>query len=789
MYRFVVRAAGLLLSLVLAACGSGEGSDGTSGPLPRPQAAAADTEQCTESAAAAGTYRMSDLGCFRSSPMLGLSVPATPRSGVAPALTPAQAMDWAERQYPTLFPTSGRTEGYADPYTYRHYPASGNYLGISTGSSDIAIYLLGPVSGGQIVRIAPLADYTCVIAPQSCQFTVTPAALPLQAIEGGRQETTLALTLPAIGNGTWRAEVEDRSTNTWLSAATQDAYTVKVIALAGELAPATRSGAIIVTYTPSSGTPMSVRIPVTLKIVQGLVNPPAQLLVLDANATAASLAGAVPITRGDSVAAPWSAISSEPWLVLAPASGTTPATLRFSVNTALADALANNADHNAVVTINAPTVKEASFRVTLRKQLPTLSTVMPYGIPAGRTSRMVLGGSGFTQVTDIAKSLKASGLTLANIHVLSDRQLDMEVTPSSAGSYTLTLGSTSASTANAKITVTPEDPYSETSWTHPGDNFLSFYVHDPVRQAVYASTNSLGNAVYKFQYRNGYWFAQALSISKPINLGLSPDGSRLVVATSGALKIIDPDTFRITDSLSTSLEVQQSNGGPLAVTVDNRMWLPGSYFSNRMGYLDLADNTIKNLPISDPKLGYIESADFIASADGSRTLVSPDYCCSPRDPWYLYTPANGSITNPMGKTEFWYDPRMSSDGSRLVMQFTGELYDARFELLGKLPVPPQGNFSPRLALTPDGARIAALATEGGVVTSIDIYSTTTFAPGTTNFQKIASLPVMQQSADCREPGASYDIYGCLSYGHLLATQDNRTLIWMGNKRLQVFKLP
>ena len=792
MHRFVARGASLLMSLLIAACGGGgENTEQSSGPLPRPQAAAVSADHCTESAAATGQYRQSAEGCFRSSAALGLSIPAAPREGVAPALTAAQAMDWAEQTYPTLFPKAGRTEGYIEPYSYRHYPGSGNYLGISTGAADVAIYVLGPITGGEIARIAALADFTCVILPQSCQLAVTPSALSLQAIEGGSQQAELALTLPAVGGGSWRAEVERSAADTsWLSVAVKDSYTVRITAQAGELAPTSRSGAVTVIYTPTSGASKSVRIPVNLNVVQGLVGPPAQLLVLDANATTASLSATVPVTRGDGATAPWSAVSSEPWLTLSPSGSLTPATLGFAVDAAQAAALANGADHTTVVTLSAPGLRQASFRVTLRKQLPSLWTAMPYGIPAGRKSHVVVGGSGFSQISDVGKALKAAGLTLTNVRAISDGQLEFDVTPAAAGSYTLSIGGSVAGAASqVPLRVTSADGYAASSWAHPGDDFLSRYVHDPVRQAVYGLTNSLGSAVYKFQYRAGQWTAQALPVTKPANLGLTPDGTRLVVATEGALKLIDPDTFRITDSIATTAEIQQGYGGPLAATADNRLWLPGSYFANHMGYLDLRDNTVKTLPVTDPRVGYIESADFIASADGSRMLVSPDYSGSPRDPWYLYASADASVTNPMGSTEFWYDARMSADGSRVAMQYTGELYDARYELLGKLPTAPAGVFWSRLALTPDGSRIAVLAAQDSIITSIEVFSTTALVPGTTSFQKLASIPVTQQSANCRPDNSPYDVYGCTTFGHLIATQDNRALIWMGNKRVQVFKLP
>jgi hypothetical protein len=103
------------------------------------------------------------------------SAPAPARAAQQPLAdpsppTPDQAMDWAESHYPALFPAAGKTAGNFAPYTYRYYPNTGNYLGISSGSSDVAVYLFGPVSGNASspVRLAALADYTCTILPANC---------------------------------------------------------------------------------------------------------------------------------------------------------------------------------------------------------------------------------------------------------------------------------------------------------------------------------------------------------------------------------------------------------------------------------------------------------------------------------------------------------------------------------------------------------------------------------------------------------------------------------------------
>ena len=69
--------------------------------------------------------------------------------------------------------------------------------------------------------------------------------------------------------------------------------------------------------------------------------------------------------------------------------------------------------------------------------------------------------------------------------------------------------------------------------------------------------------------------------------------------------------------------------------------------------------------------------------------------------------------------------------------------------------------------------------------AIDVYSTTTFAPGTTDFVKIGSIPLTTDASFCN---ANFD--DCF-YGnqYLLPTQDSRAVFWIGNQNLQVFNIP
>ncbi|MFO1327650.1 MAG: S8 family serine peptidase [Rubrivivax sp.] len=79
--------------------------------------------------------------------------------GLAPI--PASVSDclfnWAERSYAQYFNPPGAPSQTLAPYYYRHYPATNNYLGVS--SDDNQVWLLGPVVGGGPAPIGPVSNF------------------------------------------------------------------------------------------------------------------------------------------------------------------------------------------------------------------------------------------------------------------------------------------------------------------------------------------------------------------------------------------------------------------------------------------------------------------------------------------------------------------------------------------------------------------------------------------------------------------------------------------------------
>ncbi len=141
---------------------------------------------------------------------------ATSSAGSAPSASQIDTLfDWAEASYPQFFPGEA-TSLSAFGYRYRYYPGSLNHLGVA--DSDPAIFLLGPVSDGQILRYAPLVElacayqpWTCPPAPPSQHWVADISGMPLRPAAGAEPEASAAMTLEG-----W-IYLTEALPNTWLA--------------------------------------------------------------------------------------------------------------------------------------------------------------------------------------------------------------------------------------------------------------------------------------------------------------------------------------------------------------------------------------------------------------------------------------------------------------------------------------------------------------------------------------------------------------------------------------------
>jgi hypothetical protein len=93
------------------------------------------------------------------------SLVATP-SAMATTATPDEIFDWAQGAYPQYFPGPASTV-YTPGAVYRHYPQTGNYVGVL--GEQVAI--LGPVSGNQLQVVGTVGTFACLAIPVRCAPT------------------------------------------------------------------------------------------------------------------------------------------------------------------------------------------------------------------------------------------------------------------------------------------------------------------------------------------------------------------------------------------------------------------------------------------------------------------------------------------------------------------------------------------------------------------------------------------------------------------------------------------
>ncbi len=210
-----LRLGGACLSvlLCLSACGGGDSRS----VLDQPQAAVVHPALCSDTALADGSYRLLGAECVRSSPVLDKEqAQSLTRADPSTIITATQLFNWAEQTYPTLFPGPQSDQTIA-PYVVRHYASTQNYIGVTNGN----VYVLGPISGGQLALVGTLSGLTCQVTPSACTTTPTTPSTPTGSTTSGNTAGVLCGASYSVFNNS--TSVNATSTATWTCDSTQRA--------------------------------------------------------------------------------------------------------------------------------------------------------------------------------------------------------------------------------------------------------------------------------------------------------------------------------------------------------------------------------------------------------------------------------------------------------------------------------------------------------------------------------------------------------------------------------------
>ena len=91
-----------------------------------------------------------------------------------------EVFSWAEETFPQWFPANGEPDHWVsmpdgDTITYRYYPITGNYLGVSNAHY---IYVLGPITHYSLLYVGTTTDFGCQIFPFACMAPSVPVVAP-----------------------------------------------------------------------------------------------------------------------------------------------------------------------------------------------------------------------------------------------------------------------------------------------------------------------------------------------------------------------------------------------------------------------------------------------------------------------------------------------------------------------------------------------------------------------------------------------------------------------------------
>ncbi|HJV88751.1 MAG TPA: hypothetical protein VJ623_00485 [Holophagaceae bacterium] len=623
-------------------------------------------------------------------------------------------------------------------------------------------------------------------------LVATPTSLTFQAYEHadalGQTLTYTTQDWPS-GNDIQIAVDYAGGASGWLTP-TRTASGLNVAASAASLAQGAYTATLVLT-PPSPGTIL--RIPVSLSVGFALLQPSSRAFVADSEATVATLSGSDPIQLAGGPTATWTATSATPWIHLTRATGDTGSALTYTVDLAALAALPNFSDQAGAITVSVPStpITPVTFNVTLHKALPEVRSMGPDLLVTGRPTTLTLRGKGFSALPDPTTRLSTPGLSPSNVHVLSDDEVTLQVTPGAATTlpvaYTNALG---LDPVSATLRVIAPQTYGYAAIPTGGNKRA--IVFDAQRQAVYAP-NVDGETLVRFKYQDPTWTVDAVPIPSILDAGMAPGGtSILVTATPGRLRLLNPD------DLSTQFTLDHPAGFPrnftyqsegIAPMNDGRSWLPTGSGWGELAYFDHWTRTIQpRTPQPDLQTSFYGGPWMASSRDGSRMIVVQSASVTPGPPMLFMDAFDDLLQVSAVQPTFATWMKLSDDGNRFLMDFT-TVRDRNWALIGNLTLPDATYFPVAQALSPDGRRAYLLAYKASAMGSwpttevprVFVFDSSTMSAVSTDLPVLGQFDIADYPT-CRTTDCDYRPKSTIS-------PDGATLFFLGSVNLVVVPIP
>lgn len=159
---------------VLAGCGGGSSNVDlqkqiddavvhlTTEPFPTPFMCSSNPSYCTETPVPSPAASAPTGTVFHGSSTTRSA--AIVSKAAASTITPDMLMDWAETAIPDVFPGHSATVTRTG-FVFRFYAKTNNFVAVA---DDGGVYVLFLNTSDQVKYVAPIAEFTCLVAPTSC---------------------------------------------------------------------------------------------------------------------------------------------------------------------------------------------------------------------------------------------------------------------------------------------------------------------------------------------------------------------------------------------------------------------------------------------------------------------------------------------------------------------------------------------------------------------------------------------------------------------------------------------
>ena len=595
------------------------------------------------------------------------------------------------------------------------------------------------------------------------------------------------LVFPA-GGGTLSLAVAYEGTDTGWLTATADGTRVTVQPAAG-----LRAGTYRARLDLGYGNPtQTLQIPVQVDISSGLVVAGRLDVAVRSDSPASVSSGSLAVRLAPGVsAAGWTARSTVPWLVLDTTGGQGDGQIAWRLDPTAFAALANTAVHTGGIVVEAGSAVTAqNVVVSLDKSLAEFSSIDRLAVLAGEPGEVLLYGRQLDQLPDPLLRLVAPGIAPISAVRQGSGQISLQVPALSAGRYTLSL-STASGLPTRSVTLEVLAARDLGAQAIDTQGRKATVVWDAAGQAVYVHNTDLGS-VMRFQLggtvASPTGSVTARSIAGLRNIGLAPDGASLLALTGPGelldLSLADLSTLR-TRTLPAPV-YPALDGLPIAITGDQSLWYSAGDFGGTLAVYDLEASAARNVTLP-PDAFFYNGPWAGVSPNRQRMLMTQTASISPAPPMLRWDAVDNALVSQGAGLPVNFYTRFATDrrGTRWLLDGLA-VYDFHLGTLGRIQ-PPAGWYGIVSAMSRDGSRAYLVTRDAGTTaTRVYVFDTGTDLVTTTEYPVLGSFDLAQNAA-C--DSQAYDS-GCNAFAmNVVLTDDDRTLITVGDRRLVVTPIP